>query len=122
MVRRADTLIGDADQKRWQLNNLTPEDYLQQLASEHKVLDRKTGRASWEPITSGVANHAWDLEVYQCACADWGNVGIIPPAPQVHANQAAVAQARTAEERRRGDDFNIHAELAQRSRSGWLDG
>ena len=82
-------LMNDPDESKWMLNNECTEDYIRQLSAEHKVLDRKTNRAVWEKITANAANHAFDLEVYQCAAADWGNVGLIP------ANQPLVAAPNT---------------------------
>ncbi len=116
-------LISDPDQKRWQLHGNIPEDYLRQMSSEHRVLDRRTNAPHWEKISSGVANHLWDCEVYQCAVAEWGGVGFVPPpAGSPGGPQPQAPVVKTAPPRRDGDDFNVHAEVARRSRSNWLDG
>ena len=77
-------LRGDADPRKWALHSETGEQNLRELTAEHKIVDRRIDRAVWLPLTNGVAHHAWDMEVYQCAAADWANGGIVPqqsPAP-----------------------------------------
>ncbi len=83
-------LINDPDPKKWALNNEVTAEYVRELHSEHKVQNRKTGRAEWVKITANAPNHAWDLETYQCAVAEWGNVGIIPPAAPVQVQNTLV--------------------------------
>jgi phage terminase large subunit GpA-like protein len=62
---------------RWLLNNAVTDDYLQMLASHHKVVDRKTGRESWKDKTSGIQDHYLDAELYSLAAAEMLNVGLL---------------------------------------------
>jgi phage terminase large subunit GpA-like protein len=53
---------------RWLLNSAVDEEYLKQLAAEHKVMIKGVYR--WEKKSVGGANHFLDCEVYQIAGAD----------------------------------------------------
>lgn len=76
-------LIRDPDETKWTLHSEVDDDYCRQLASEHKVLDRKKRTMSWQPKTSGAANHYLDCEMQQCAAADMTNVALMkPPEPK----------------------------------------
>jgi phage terminase large subunit GpA-like protein len=79
-------LIRDPDQSRWQVHNGVNEDYCQQMASEHLVIDPRTKRQEWKQKTGGAANHYWDVENYQCAAAfEVGAASmepVTPPPPQ----------------------------------------
>lgn len=85
-------LIHHADPTRWLPHREVDEDYCRQLASEHKVLDRKSGSEVWRTVTSGAANHLWDCEVLQCAAADMGNFGLVDNAPDEPADAAPAAR------------------------------
>ena len=63
-----DSLIGLQDRGAWHLPDDIDQDYLEQLASEAKVLDEK-GRERWEVRQSGAPNHFLDAEVYALAAA-----------------------------------------------------
>lgn len=64
----------------WMPHNQVGDDYCSQMASEHKIIDRKRGnRLVWVPITSGAANHYWDAEVLQCAAAEMNQVALFDP-------------------------------------------
>lgn len=62
------------DPGEWHLPVTVDQDYLDQMTSEHKVVerDKRTGRVSeaWQPITQHRANHYWDCEVYALLAAD----------------------------------------------------
>lgn len=63
----------------------SPE-YLRELASEHKIEDRKTGKLRWSQKAAGLANHRLDCERYLLCLADmWGwwalEPGQEPPGP-----------------------------------------
>lgn len=76
-------LLNDPDDSKWLPENDVDEDYCLQMASEHKIIDRKTSKMMWVPVTSGTPNHWWDCEVLQCAAADMGNLGVMAqPASQ----------------------------------------
>jgi phage terminase large subunit GpA-like protein len=62
------------DEGRWSLNASVTDEYLHQLASEHKVFDRKANRELWEKKSKGAANEALDLEVYSLAGAEIARV------------------------------------------------
>lgn len=72
----------DPDVTRWQVCRDVNDDYIAQMASEHKVLDPKTRKLVWTPTTSHAANHFWDCEVLQCAAADMANFAQIVEQPQ----------------------------------------
>lgn len=63
-----DALTSLQEQERWHLPADIDDDYLEQLASESKVVD-DDGRERWEPRTPGAANHYLDAEVYALAAA-----------------------------------------------------
>lgn len=65
---------------QWMPHREATEDYCVQMASEHKVIDRKTGKLTWVPVSQGAANHYWDCEVLQCAAAEIANVALFKPA------------------------------------------
>lgn len=56
------------------------EDYLAQLASEHRVVERKGAQlvARWKPVGTTM-NHFWDCSVYQCAAADMLRLDLAGP-------------------------------------------
>lgn len=64
--------------KRWELNDAVEEDYLTQLASEHKIL--VAGVEMWVPKTKGQPNHRLDVEVYSLAGAEILEVYDVPVA------------------------------------------
>lgn len=66
------------------------DDYLAQLASEHRVVERDGRRviARWKPVSRGVPNHFWDCSVYQCAAADMVRVDLLgEPTPLLEVEQ-----------------------------------
>jgi phage terminase large subunit GpA-like protein len=93
LARLMNTEVEDAAGKiqLWMPHNAVGDDYCQQMASEHKIIDRKRGnRLVWVKVTSGAANHIWDCETLQCAAADMVNIATLPPpvAPQAKAEAA----------------------------------
>ncbi len=63
------------------------DEYIRQLCSEHKIVDRKRGRGGrsarrpkkvWLPKSQGRANHYWDCEVGNCVAGELLNVRMIP--------------------------------------------
>lgn len=67
-------LITSRDPVKWHIFKNHTEEYLNQMASEHKVLIRNktTGRAKelWQKKKEAIANHYLDAEVYALAAAD----------------------------------------------------
>ena len=67
-------LITSRDPHKWHLFRNPTDDYLAQVASEHKVLvrNRNTGKAKevWQKKKGVSANHYLDAEVYAVAAAD----------------------------------------------------
>jgi phage terminase large subunit GpA-like protein len=63
----------------WGLNKGVGRDYIRQMSSEHRILDPKTGSATWKKISQSVENHFWDCEVYQTAAADMAQVNLFKP-------------------------------------------
>jgi phage terminase large subunit GpA-like protein len=94
---------------QWLLNDQVQEEYLQEIASEHKVRDRLKGIEMWKPKSEGLANHAWDMEVYQVVAAEMARLDLLedaaPPAP-------TPAMSTSTDD---PWDFN-----AQKGGSGWL--
>lgn len=77
-------LIHDADPTKWLPHTTVGDDYLRQLASEHKVFDPHTGSWGWEPVTKNAPNHLWDCEYMQCCIAELNGVAGLttePPPP-----------------------------------------
>lgn len=64
---------------QWLPHSNVSDDYCQQMASEHKVRDRKKGMDVWLTVTNGAANHKWDCEVLQCAAAEISQVAVLSP-------------------------------------------
>ena len=64
--------------EQWAVNSETSEDYCLQMANEHKVIDRKSGRMVWQLTSQGAPNHFWDCETLQCAAADMANIAVTP--------------------------------------------
>lgn len=64
----------DGDHGAWHLHEDVPQEYLRQVTSEHKVLqrNRRTGATSTEWVTKpgAGANHWFDCEVYSLAAAE----------------------------------------------------
>lgn len=63
----------EGDYKKWFLHKGISEDYLKQVTSEKKVIERdKTGRAHeiWKTSNKSIANHYLDAEVYATAAAE----------------------------------------------------
>jgi hypothetical protein len=69
--------IHDEDQTRWLPHSMVGDDYLRQLASEHKIFDPHTGAWGWEPVTKNAPNHLWDCEYMQCCIAELCGVGAL---------------------------------------------
>jgi phage terminase large subunit GpA-like protein len=63
---------------KWLINNRASPEYLRHMASEHKVIDRKSGKSIWQKISSGTPNHRFDCEVYQLAAADFVQANLLP--------------------------------------------
>jgi len=67
-------LVHSKDPVKWHIFRNPSDDYLNQFASEHKVLhrNRTTGKAKevWEKKKEAAANHFLDAEVYALAAAD----------------------------------------------------
>lgn len=81
-------------------------DYCRQMASEHKIFDRKAGKYRWVPISMGSPNHAWDCEVLQNVAADLSNVSLIPENYIHGANDNSIGDERQqSRERERGGSW-----------------
>ena len=80
-------LMHDPDPTKWLPHRDVSEQYCQEMASEHLVVDPKTKKRTWKE-TGNVRNEAWDLEVLQRLCAEMDNIAAAPaPAaesPQSH--------------------------------------
>jgi len=72
-------LIRDKNTALWMPHNEVTDDYVQQMASEHKITDVKRKRQVWVPVSSGARNHVWDCEVYQAAAAYMAELGMMEP-------------------------------------------
>jgi phage terminase large subunit GpA-like protein len=72
-------LIHEPD--KWAVHEGVSEQYIVEMASEHKIIDRNTGKSRWLPKHSGARVEAWDCEVLQCVAADMAQLGSMPSAP-----------------------------------------
>jgi phage terminase large subunit GpA-like protein len=82
-----DTVNGvDSLTEQWLPHRDVSDDYCQQLASEHKIRDRKKNKDRWVLVTEGAANHYFDCEVTQCAAAEMSQVAVTKPPEPTAAN------------------------------------
>lgn len=84
-------LIQDPDPTKWLPHRDVSDQYCLEMASEHKILDRKANRMLWLPVSAGVRNESWDCEVLACVAADMANIGAMPA--EVPASAATVKAA-----------------------------
>lgn len=70
-------LVLDQDPRKWLPVRECDDDYCVQMASEHKIMEPRTRRLVWVPISSGARNHYWDCETLQCAGADMAGVSVM---------------------------------------------
>ncbi len=70
---------------KWKITKVVDDDYLTQMAGEHKVVDRKSGREVWVKISSGAQNHFMDCETYNLAAADHLQTNLLPDEPTMEA-------------------------------------
>ena len=99
-------LIHADDETLWLIHSQATEDYIRQMASEHKIHDPKSGAWSWELVSKGGANHYWDCEYLQCVMARLAGV---PMLPEPGVQQAAIERGQSESEPRVRDE----------GRSGW---
>jgi phage terminase large subunit GpA-like protein len=88
-------LMNDPDDK-WLPNSLVDDEYCQQMASEHKIIDRKSGKMKWEKATQGAANHFWDAEVLQCVAYYAANLNAMAVRQEQQAPMPVRAQPAVA--------------------------
>lgn len=104
--------LGEDGRSAWHLHRDPPQEYVRQVAAEHKVLirNRRTGVASeeWVPRPGGGPNHWLDAEVYALAAAEMLAVYAMREAEEP-------APARAPEPDRREGGW-----LPSRSRESWL--
>jgi len=90
-----DSLTDAQSAGTWHLPDDIDPEYLEQLASESKVVD-DDGRERWEPRAQGAANHFLDAEVYARAAAYllglWKVAGGAARAPRPSAGATAVRE------------------------------
>lgn len=74
----------------WRIPQDVSEEYVKQMASERRVLERRNGRivAHWEPLTESTPNHYWDCEILAAVAADAEGVRYL------EATLEAVAESR----------------------------
>lgn len=84
--------IHDEDPTRWLPHSMVGDDYLRQLASEHKIFDPHTSNFTWEPVTKNAPNHLWDCEYMQCCVAEL--CGVAGLASEVHQAVQAHREAK----------------------------
>lgn len=61
--------ITSDDPTQWLPHSGIGDDYIRQMASEHRVRDPKSGQSVWQKVSEGNDNHLWDCEVLQCVMA-----------------------------------------------------
>ena len=66
---------------KWNIHAVPMEDYLLQICSEHKTIERnrQTGatKVEWKLRPGANKNHLWDCEVYAAAAADMMRVSAL---------------------------------------------
>ena len=104
--------IHSEDSKMWEVNGEIDSDYIRQMTSEHKVVNknRSTLTVRWKPISNGIPNHYWDCEVYAMAAADILQVGLLPNEEELKEQRANILaerknQARVNRETNRGSTW-----------------
>jgi phage terminase large subunit GpA-like protein len=75
-----DRLIGDPDPLRWQVYTDIGDEFCNQMASEHKILDPLTKRMEWKEKSSGAKNHWWDTSAIETAVASQLGASMSKPA------------------------------------------
>jgi phage terminase large subunit GpA-like protein len=69
------------DASQWWIYKGITDDYLTQMTSEDKVIKRnkRTGASSqvWQKKSDSAANHYWDCEVYNVACAEMLHISLL---------------------------------------------
>lgn len=70
-------LIHHEDRGRWELCDRANADYLRQMCSEHKILEKK--QEVWRAKPGRPANHFWDCEAMQVAAAWQDGCGMTAP-------------------------------------------
>ncbi len=93
----------DEDATRWGVHREITDDYALQMASRHKVLDRKSGKMRWKPKTEGAADHYRACEILQCVAADMANVAVMQPMEANDQAQERAAEKSAAGVRRAAD-------------------
>ncbi len=74
----------------WYIYRGVSEDYLRQITSEIRVLDK--GKPKWKKRTETVPNHLWDAEVYSAAAAEILNIPYRRKEPKIK-NNSIIAPA-----------------------------
>lgn len=76
-------LIHSDDSTQWLPHSEVGPDYCKQMASEHKIHDRKAGTFVWQQVSVGNDNHIWDCETMQCMLANECGLFVIDEAVTV---------------------------------------
>ena len=97
------SLIYHEDRTLWMLNDRIPFDYIKQLTSEHKILERG-GKEVWQHKPGKPPNHYWDCEHLQIAAAWEQGCGMTAPPVAPAPAQAPPAVHRRPESERESDD------------------
>lgn len=111
---------GDADtgSARWHIFSGAPDQYLQQMVSEHKIVkrDRKSGKVweVWRQKSPGVRNDFWDTEVGNVAAADMLRVSTLRP-QDVELIRRARIEAKPDQRQRQGGSGWVPR------REGWMN-
>lgn len=85
---------------KWLINKMASAEYLRQMASEHKVIDRESGKSIWKKVSAGAANHRFDCEVYQLAAADFIQANTMPDESALEAIRMANRKQREVVQQR----------------------
>lgn len=93
-----DRLAAEMRSDRWLLDSRRDPDYEREMTSEHKIPKKKGGRTyeTWEKISEGARNEAWDLETMQFVMADMLHLYAMPQT-EVGAPKATQATPRRVE-------------------------
>lgn len=71
------------DPNQWLIYEGVSENYIKQMCSEHKVIERsrkdRSVKIFWQKKSHGTPNHFWDCEVYNVAAADMLKIQLLRP-------------------------------------------
>jgi phage terminase large subunit GpA-like protein len=107
------------DESHWHIFRGAGQDYIEQMGSEHKIIERNrtTGQGVevWKQRAAGLANHYWDCETMAVAAADMLHVSAMRAAGEVQTYRPQERDSQIVGAGR-------HSTGWMRNRTGWMGG